>query len=185
MSVGGVLDSLPAHLQDAIVDPHWTGAKYGTAVPVKFPLEAERAMDTLLQRIKQAGGIPWMETRSDMLRGGLYLFLKLMDYYLTNPPPELTAILKIEAMNAKAVSFDTHLQKTDRTMASRAQQVREMLDIGVDVEELRTIVTDYLTDIDNLGSPFWTKRYKEAIKADKKGLLRALEELGLEGWLGG
>lgn len=171
------LQRLPPEVRTTLFDPHYMGAAVGQATSVRFPRQLEETMDKVIGCLQREGGIQWINSRSDLIRAALYVYLALMDAALEDPPPELRALLASERIQAQAKMM-LHLEELMvKSITMRSKQVADMLRDPEDEQEVRLVLLDLMNEVSKLG-PYWSRRWLKEIKKDR-GLVYAYEALGV------
>ena len=160
------LQRLPPEVRATLFDPHYLGAAQGQSTSIRFPRMLEESMDKVIGAVQREGGALWMNSRADLVRAALYVYLALMEVALLDPPPELRALLASERIQA-AAKMQAHMEEQMvKAVELRSKQVASMLKDPDDHVEVRILLTGLLAELDHLG-PYWKRRWLKEIQKDR------------------
>ena len=172
-----IFDDLPSEVRQSMFDPHFAGSHKGSPIPVRLTQDMERGMDILLQHIQQKGGIDWLETRSDLMRLGVYVIMALLNGVLPDPPPELGAILTMDRIQSKAKMMAMMSEKLMSAITIRSKQVADMMRDPDADGEVKHLLEDLVSEVDQLRG-YWQARWMREITKDPT-LRLAMEKYGV------
>ena len=92
--VSAGLAELPLDVRLRLRDSHFSGPKDRNPISFRVDDRLLKSITTFLMEIKFRGGIPWLESQSDVLRAGLWLLLDVYGhYYGSEMTPELASVI--------------------------------------------------------------------------------------------
>ena len=172
------IDRLPRELQDIIFDSHFSIGNKGIGHTIRITSDMERAIDVVLARLNSLGGIPWLATRTDLLRAGGFFFLALLKSCMENPPESLNVLIMSEIINGKANTRKILTERMRNAIELTAQQVFDLQSDSRATEEIKKLINELLNDIESINSTYWRNRWKRAV-LDNMMLASVVKNLNL------
>ena len=155
-----VLDSLPEEIRENVFNPAFVTESKSRVISVRLPDSSDRAMDIVIQQLRNEGGIPWIKTQSDIIRIGIKVILEIFNRILPNPNPELDTLLKTERMHSSALATQILMDTMEKVILSAGLEIQGMLRDGLHTEAVARI-NDLARTIDSLKSPVAKHRFKK------------------------
>lgn len=135
-------------------------------------------MDRVIGAVQREGGVSWINSRADLVRAALYVYLALMEAALQEPPPELRALLASERIQAEAKMMSHMEEQMVKAIELRSKQVALMLRDPDDHAEVRILLEGLVSELRNLG-PYWQRRWLKEIRRDR-ALNLAVQDLSIQ-----
>lgn len=172
------VDKLPEDVRALVFDSHFNVGEKGNAIPIRMTSTMQQAMSVMLQRLEQQGGVPWLQTYSDMVRMGTFFLLALLKGCLESPPDTLSVILATEKSYGMAQTRKVLTEKMFLTLELTGEQVQDLLKDPLAEGEIEKILLELLETINSIKSTYWRLRWKrQAIENPQ--IYKAVVKMGL------